>query len=92
MPPALLAIADDVQAGILLVMEGEADRVVLGLLEPIGPRHPRSEQLMIRISEPGGLGEASGERGPQHGRVTITGLLGPVNSRIRNVRVARHAL
>ncbi len=67
-PAALLAIADDIQAGIFLIAERQPDGVVLGLLQPIGRGHPRSEELVVRIGEPGRFGKAAREGGSEHGR------------------------
>ncbi len=78
-PATLLAVADDVQAGLLLVQQRQANGVVLGLAEPIGRRHPRGKELVARIGEPGGLRKAARERGPEHGRATIAGPSRSVN-------------
>jgi hypothetical protein len=58
----LLAVGDDVDAAILLQLEREQSRVALGILECCAGDSPRRPQP-VRLGEPGGLGQASCDRG-----------------------------
>ena len=61
MPARLLAVGDDVDAGLLLVAEHQADRV----LHPLGERvafEPPGSPERFRLGEPRGLGQTAGDR------------------------------
>src|SRR5688572_13443291 len=63
----LLAVADDVDAGVFLLLQPEQRRVPLGALELGARRFPRRPEL-LRFGEPSRLGEASCEGGFEHVR------------------------
>ena len=67
-PAGLLAVGDDVDAGLLLLAQGQEHRVALALLERRGPRGARAPTARSGRREPLGLGEAAGDGGVQHGR------------------------
>jgi hypothetical protein len=58
----LLAVGDDLDAAVLLQLEREQGRVALGILECRAGGSPRWPQS-VRLGEPSGLGQASGDRG-----------------------------
>jgi hypothetical protein len=66
----LLAVADDVDAGVLLHLQPEQGRVGLGAIElgpgglPLGP-----ERFGLR--QPRGLGQAAGDGGLEHRRAPL---------------------
>ena len=60
--PRLLAVGDDVDAGVLLVEEREAHGVALALRERVAFELPRRPEL-IGLREPGGFRQAAGDRG-----------------------------
>ena len=62
MLPRLLAVADDVDAGILLQLDGEQRGVVLGGVKLFTLQAPRRPQL-VRLREPGGFWQAAGDGG-----------------------------
>ena len=61
----LLAVAHDVEAGLLLAADGEERRVVLGLEQRLAGERPRGPQDVGR-GEPGRLGQAARERRLEH--------------------------
>jgi hypothetical protein len=61
----LLAVADDIQPGILLHLEPEQGRVGLGLLELGTARLPLGPQL-LRLGEPRRFGQAACDGGLEH--------------------------
>ena len=61
MAARLLAVGHDVDAGLLLVEHGEAHGVALGLGECVVVDLPGRPQA-VRLGEPGGLRQASGDR------------------------------
>ena len=61
MAARLLAVADDVDAGLLLIADGEANCVALALGELRTFEQPRRPELIGR-REPRRLGQASGDR------------------------------
>jgi hypothetical protein len=65
MLPRLLAVADDVDAAILLDFEGEQCRVTLAFGERLAVEPPRRPQLE-RHGQPGGLWQAAGDRRFEH--------------------------
>ena len=74
--PAHLAVGDDVEAGPLLVDDGEHGGVVLGLFEPfrgdppqLGGAHPRWEPTgqLGAVDQPVRLGVRTHQRGRQQG-------------------------
>ena len=56
----LLAVGDDVDAAILLQLEGEQGRVALGVVECGAGEAPGRPQL-VRLGEPSGFRQASGD-------------------------------
>ena len=58
----LLAVGDDVDAAILLQLEREQGGVALGVVELRAGEAPRRPQP-VRLGEPGGLRQASGDGG-----------------------------
>jgi hypothetical protein len=58
----LLAIADDVDAGVLLLLEPKQGGVALGALQLCALRAPRRPEL-AGLGEPAGLGQAAGDGG-----------------------------
>ena len=64
MPARLLAVADDVDAGFLLVAQHEPDRVALAFGERVAVELPRRPEL-VGCREPGWLRQAAGDRGLQ---------------------------
>jgi hypothetical protein len=65
MLPRLFAVADDVDAGILLELESEDRRVALGLGERLALRPPRRPELAW-FGQPGRLRQAAGDRRLEH--------------------------
>jgi hypothetical protein len=61
----LLAVADDVDAGVFLHLEPEQGRVGLGAIEFGAARLPFGPEL-LGLGEPGGLGQAAGNGGLEH--------------------------
>ena len=61
----LLAVADDVDAGILLELDGKLRRVAFRVREGLTGLHPRRPQL-VGLGEPGGFGQASSDSGVEH--------------------------
>ena len=61
----LLAIGDDVDAGILLLLDGQQRRIALGRGKVLAGQLPWRPQH-VRFGEPGGLGQAAGDRGLEH--------------------------
>ncbi len=57
----LLAVAQDVDARALLVADHKPGCIALGLGQALAFRQPRRPQL-VRLREPGGLGQATGYR------------------------------
>jgi hypothetical protein len=57
-----LAVSDDVDAAILLELQGEQRRVALGVLECGAGEAPGRPQP-VRLSEPSGFRQASGDGG-----------------------------
>ncbi len=70
----LLAVADDVDAGVLLLLDGEQGGVALGRLERRAFEPPRRPQP-VGLGEPGRLRQAAGDGGLEHG--ALLGLAGP---------------
>ena len=64
---ALLAVGDDVQAGVLLLLDPEQGGVALGLAQRIALLAPLRPQL-LGFGEPAGFGQAAGKGGLEHGR------------------------
>ena len=62
----LLAVADDVDAGILLQLEREQRRVILRLRERVALEPPRRPQL-VRFRQPGRFRQAAGDCGRKQG-------------------------
>ena len=62
----LLAVGDDVDAGVLLLLQPEQRRVALGLRELRAAGASRRPEL-VGLGEPGGLGQAAGDGGLEHG-------------------------
>jgi hypothetical protein len=62
----LLAVADDVDAGILLQLEREQRRVILRLRERVTLEPPRRPQL-VRFRKPGRFRQAAGDCGRKQG-------------------------
>jgi hypothetical protein len=62
----LLAVADDVDTGILLALDGEERGVALGLLE-CGALEPPWGPQGIGLGQPGRLGQAAGDGCLKHG-------------------------
>ena len=63
---ALLAVGDDVQAGVLLLLDPEQGGVALGLAQRIALLAPLRPQL-LGLGEPAGFGQAAGKGGLEHG-------------------------
>jgi hypothetical protein len=61
----LLAVADDVHAGVLLLLQPEQGGVPLGALQLGAPGAPGGPEL-LRFGKPIGLGQAAGDRGLEH--------------------------
>jgi hypothetical protein len=61
----LLAVGDDVDPRVLLLLEGDEHRVALGLHERRALERPRRPQRR-GLREPGGLRQASGDRREEH--------------------------
>jgi hypothetical protein len=66
MLPRLLAVADDVDPGILLELQREDRRVALGIGQRLAFRSPRRPQLFC-LGEPGRLWQTAGDRRFEHG-------------------------
>ena len=62
----LLAVADDVDAGVLLLLDREQGRVELGGVQ-LGPRQAPGRPEPVGLREPGRLGQAAGDGGLEHG-------------------------
>src|SRR5262245_40086676 len=63
--PRLLAVGDDVDAGVLLRLEPDQGRVPLRLGERLALELPARPQF-VRFGEPAGLRQAPGDRGFEH--------------------------
>jgi hypothetical protein len=63
--PGLLAVGHDVDAAILLQLEGEQGGVALGALE-FGAGEPPGRPQAVRLREPGRLRQATGDGGLEH--------------------------
>ena len=74
--------------GVLLVEQREPDRVALALRERLAFELPRRPQL-VRLGEPGGLGQAAGDGGLQVG--VMAGGLYRVDKRCESVRPLDHS-
>src|SRR5262245_25323108 len=61
----LLAVGDDVEARVFLLLEPDQRRVALGGLQLLAVKTPRRPKL-LGFGEPGGLGEAACNRRPEH--------------------------
>ena len=61
----LLAVGDDVDAGILLNLQREQRRVALALGERLAVEPPRGPQL-ARLGKPGRFRQTAGDRGFEH--------------------------
>jgi len=61
----LFAIGDDVDAGILLQLDGDEGRIALAGLEVFARKSPRRPQL-VGLGEPGRLRQAAGDAGLEH--------------------------
>ena len=61
----LLAVGDDVDAGILLNLQREQRRVALAFGEGLAVEPPRGPQL-ARLGKPGGFRQTAGNRGFEH--------------------------
>ena len=70
----LLAVADDVDARILLLLDGEQGGIALGRLERRAFEPPGRPQP-VGLGEPGRLRQAAGNGGLEHG--ALLGLAGP---------------
>ena len=68
----LLAVADDVDAGVLLLLDGEQGGVELGGGELVARELPRRPQL-VRLGEPGRLRQAAGDGGGEEHRRFLGG-------------------
>ena len=62
MLPCLFAIADDIDAGVLLLLQGQTQRVLLALDQFITLQLPWRPEL-LGLGEPGGFGQAAGSGG-----------------------------
>ena len=62
----LLAVADDVEAGVFLRLDPQQRGVELGLLQRVAVAAPLRPQL-VRFGQPAGLGQAAGDRGSNIG-------------------------
>src|SRR5258706_1917506 len=65
MLPRLLAVADDVDAGVFLLLQPEERRVALRLRELVAAHPPRGPEL-VGLGEPGRLRQAAGDGGLEH--------------------------
>ena len=65
MPPRLLAVGDDVDAGLLLVLEGQAHGIAPALLERRALETPGRPQRFGR-GEPRGFRQTAGDGGVEH--------------------------
>ena len=63
----LLAVGDDVDAGVLLIAKRQGHRVAHALLEGGAVEEPRSPEGLGR-GEPRGLGQTAGDGGLEHVR------------------------
>ena len=71
--PRLLAVGDDVDAGVFLQLDGEDRGIVLGCFKLLALKTPGGPQP-VRFGEPGGFWQAAGDRGrKQHGGNRIRG-------------------
>jgi hypothetical protein len=61
MPPRLLAVGHDVDAGTLLVAQHEPHGIALALAQGVALEPPRRPQH-AGVGKPGGLGQAAGDR------------------------------
>ena len=61
----LLAVGDDVDAGVLLLLQREQRRVGLGGGKLVA-REPPLRPELVRLGEPGGLRQAAGDGGLEH--------------------------
>ena len=66
MPACLLAVADDVDAGRLLVAQHQAHRILHALGERLALEQPGRPEL-VRLGQPGGFGQAADDGGLQYG-------------------------
>src|SRR5439155_27362927 len=67
MLPRLLAVADDVDAGIFLELQGEQGGVALGFGERLAVEPPRGPQPAW-LGQPGRLWQTAGDRRFEHRR------------------------
>ena len=58
----LLTVADDVDAGVFLLLHGEQRGVELGFRERLARELPRRPQL-VRLGKPSGFRQAAGDGG-----------------------------
>ena len=65
MLPRLLAVGDDVDAGVLLQLDRQQRRVALRCGECVARQLPRRPQH-VRLGEPGGFRQTAGDRGFEH--------------------------
>ena len=63
----LLTVGDDVQTGVLLLLDPEQRGVALGLAQRIALLAPLRPQF-LGLCEPAGFGQAAGKGGLEHGR------------------------
>ena len=64
----LLAVADDIDAGVLLHFDGDQRGVVLGGGKLFALQTPRRPQF-VRLREPGGFWQAAGDGGGKQHQV-----------------------
>jgi hypothetical protein len=62
--PRLLAVRDDIDAGGLLVLQGDEHRIALGGDE-VGGRHAPGRPELLGLRQPGRLWQAPRDRGEQ---------------------------
>ena len=86
----LLAVGDDVDAGVLLQLQREQRRVELAGRE-IGAREPPLRPQLVRLGEPGGFRQAAGDGGRKHADRS-SGLVYSSPSRAWAARCGRAAL
>ena len=66
----LLAVADDVEAGVFLGLDPQQRGVELGLRAARRLRRFQLRPQLAGLGQPGGLGQAAGDRGVEHRRVS----------------------
>ena len=67
----LLAVGDDVDAGILLLLQDEQRRVALGLDQRLALLRPGRPQR-LGLGQPERLGQAPGDRGLEHSNASFS--------------------